>query len=570
MISLTRRRTDRFVRCWRRFVTTRSYDAVVVGGGHNGLTAAAYLAKAGMRVGVFEKRHIVGGAAVTEELVEGFHFSRASYLGGLLRPAVIEELDLQRKYGLRFIPRPHSSFTPRGDGRSLLFGNAAVTAEQIAQFSTKDAEAFPLYEAQLRRFANVLEGVLDTVPPDPASPSNGSNLIVSKGRRDEILETLQTAFRTSKHVLQLGSEVGAFLELLTAPAKTILDRWFESETLKATLATDAVIGAFISAETPGSGYVLLHHVMGGDGWFYVRGGMGSISKSLAAAATDAGVDIETNAEVEEIVVGSDGQVEGLRLASGDVVRSSVVLSNATPHVTLQHLLSDNSRDAFIPETLKTRLRTSDYSSATAKINVAVDRLPQFSCCPRREGNESGAEHQGTIHINCESIDMLSAAFKETCQRGTTSSRPLVEMSIPSSLDDTISPPGQHVVNLFVQYVPFSPSDGPWTPETRRALAHHVFSEIDRYAPGFSDSVVGEPDVLAPPDLERVFSLTGGNIMHGDMSLDRLYINRPATSAGSYTIPGIGGLYLCGAGAHPGGGVMGAAGRNAARVVVRRQ
>lgn len=548
-----------------------SFDAIVVGGGHNGLTAAAYLARAGKRVCVLEKRHVLGGAAVTEELVPGFKFSRASYLGGLLRPSVIEELDLRDRYGLVYLPRPHSSFTPTLEGEALLFGDAETTVREIARFSKKDAEAFPRYEAQLRRFAAVLENVLDTIPPDPAAATTSSvfDALKDRGRREDILEHIAAALRTSKDVIQLGAEAGSFLELLTAPARTILDRWFENDLLKATLATDAVIGAVASAETPGSGYVLLHHVMGQDGWPYVQGGMGSISQALASCAADAGATLMTNATVDEIMVSTDtGSIEGVRLSDGSVVTSPVVLSNATPHVTMRDLLTDNTRDALLPH-LEAHLDTSDYRSATTKINVAIDRLPQFNACHPREAHEVGPEHTGTIHINCESLEMLNKAHDDAAHRGIASERPLIEMTIPSSLDSTISPSGQHVVNLFVQYTPYSPRDGPWNEKSRAELATHVFSEIDRYAPGFSDSIVGEPDVLTPPDLERVFSLTGGNIMHGDMSLDRLFVNRPAPSLGSYAVPGVDGLYICGAGSHPGGGVMGAAGRNASRAVLRR-
>lgn len=300
--------------------------------------------------------------------------------------------------------------------------------------------------------------------------------------------------------------------------------------------------------------------------------MGAVSSAIAAAAQQHGTTLVTEADVEQIVVGDGGEVEGVRLASGELVHSGCVLCNTTPHTLTAGLLSSDTVERHLPGELASRFRSADYTSATTKINVAVDRLPQFACLSRGvdKGSETrpGPEHEGTIHLNCESMEQLHRGFLDLEQRGATSTEPLIEMTIPSAMDQTISPPGQHVVNLFVQYTPYAPTKGPWDDAARAALARHVFASVDRYAPGFSDSVLGEPDVLTPPDLERVFGLTGGNIMHGSMSLDRLYFNRPAPGAAAHRVSGLAGLYLCGAGCHPGGGVMAAAGRNAATVVLR--
>jgi phytoene dehydrogenase-like protein len=308
--------------------------------------------------------------------------------------------------------------------------------------------------------------------------------------------------------------------------------------------------------------------MSPDGWAYVQGGMGEVSTALASAALDSGATLVTDAAVDEILIADDAQVSGVRLASGEVIHTSCVLSNVTPHVLMSQLLSSTARETHLPPGLVQRVTSADYTSATTKINVAVDRLPQFSCIANSATNEPGPEHEGTIHLNCESLAQLHAGYVDTKQRGDTSTEPLIEMTIPSAIDQTIAPPGQHVVNLFVQYTPYAPSSGPWTAASRESLARHVFATIDTYAPGFTESVVGAPDVLTPPDLEAVFGLTGGNIMHGEMSLDRLYFNRPAAGAAAHKLPNVSGLYLCGAGCHPGGGVMAAAGRNAATAVLR--
>ncbi|KAL5206630.1 hypothetical protein ABZP36_034839 [Zizania latifolia] len=542
----------------------KRWDAVVIGGGHNGLTAAAYLARGGRSVAVLERRGVLGGAAVSEsDLVPGFRFSRCSYLLSLLRPALIRELELE-SHGMKLLPRSPSSFTPCLDGRYLLLGpDAELNHSEISKFSKKDAEAYPRYEEKLEKFCKLMDFVIDSPPPEMRHEYNASMV-------DRFKNKVDNSVFWSKLlgiVMQQGQkDMVDFFDLLLSPASKILNNWFEGDVLKATLATDAVIGSMAGVHTPGSGYVLLHHVMGETGgqrgvWAYVEGGMGSVSSAISKAALEAGVEIVTNVEVSQLMVHqTSGRVQGVVLADGTEVLSSVVLSNATPYKTFVDLVPAN----VLPEDFLCAIKTADYSSATTKINVAVDRLPQFSCC-KDINPEGGPEHMGTIHIGSESMEEIELAYKEAAS-GVSSTRPVIEMTIPSVLDKTISPPGQHVINLFVQYTPYKLSEGSWQDSNiRKCFAERCFSMIDEYAPGFSSSVVGY-DMLTPPDLEREFGLTGGNIFHGAMGLDSLFLMRPTKGWSDYRTP-VKGLYLCGSGAHPGGGVMGAPGRNAASLVL---
>ncbi|KQJ85678.1 hypothetical protein BRADI_4g00950v3 [Brachypodium distachyon] len=403
----------------------KRWDAVVVGGGHNGLAAAAYLARAGRSVAVLERRGVLGGAAVSESgLVPGFRFSRCSYLLSLLRPSLIQELELER-HGLKLLPRSPSSFTPCLDGRYLLLGpDAELNHSEIGKFSKKDAEAYPRYEEQLEKYCKLMDFVIDSPPPELRQLYHASMV-------DRMKDKVDKSVFWSKLVgivMQQGQkDMVNFFDLLLSPASKVLNNWFEGEVLKATLATDAVIGTMAGVNTPGSGYVLLHHIMGETGgqrgvWAYVQGGMGSVSSAISKAALEAGVQIVTNAEVSQIMVDeTTGKVQG----------------------------------------------------ATTKINVAVDRLPQFNCC-KGINPEGGPEHMGTIHIGSESMEEIDLAYKEATG-GVSSTRPVIEMTIPSVLDKTISPPGQHVINLFVQYTPYKLSEGSWQDSTVRIdvyiLAH---------------------------------------------------------------------------------------------------
>jgi phytoene dehydrogenase-like protein len=521
------------------------WDAVVIGAGHNGLAAAAYLARAGLRTRVFERRAVLGGACATEELWPGFRVSRGAYVAGLLRPALIRELSLLRR-GLRLLPRDPASFTPLPDGRGLVMGaDRQATCASIARFSARDAARYPEYEAFLDRVARVVEPLLDAPPFDPARP-----------RLREIGRSLQALARLAR----LRRDLPRAAALLLGPARSVLEACFESEPLRATLATDAVIGAWAAPSTPGTGYVLLHHVMGETHgargvWAYVEGGMGRLACVLADAAREAGAEITPECPVARIAV-AGGRARGVVLADGTAVDAQVVVSGADPHRTLLGMVGTE----HLPDELARAVAALDFRSPVLKINAALDGLPRFQGAP---GDAPLPEHRGTIHVGALDLDALERSFA-AASRGQIPERPMVELTLPSVLDATLAPPGRHVASLFVQHVPAAPAEGSWE-ALRDTAADRAFAMVDEVAPGFSARVVHR-EVLAPPDLERIFGLTGGNIFHGAMSLDRLGILRPAPGFGGYRTP-IPGLYLCGAGTHPGGGVMGACGRNAASVVL---
>ncbi|XP_074531137.1 pyridine nucleotide-disulfide oxidoreductase domain-containing protein 2 [Halichoeres trimaculatus] len=535
------------------------YDALVIGGGHNGLVAAAYLQRGGLRTAVLERRHVLGGAAVSEEIFPGFHFSRCSYLLSLLRPHIYTDLEL-KKHGLKVYTRDPHAYTPMlEDGvggappRSLILGSdLAMNQKEIGKFSQKDAKAFPEFVAHLEKLAEAIHPLLDAPPVDVPGVASGS--------LRERLAAAKTLTPIIKCGLKLGTNIPEFYEIVTAPIMKILNRWFESEPLRATLATDGVIGAMTSPSNPGSGYVLLHHVMGEvekekGAWGYVEGGMGGVSQAIASSARSHGVDIFTEKDVAQVLIGSDGSATGVVLKDGTEIHSKVVLSNATPHVTFKNL---TPQDALPPEFIKA-VDQIDYTSPVTKINVAVDKLPNFLANPTPD-NKPGPHHQCSIHLNCESVEVLETAYKEAVN-GRPSTRPMLEMTIPSVLDPTLAPPGCHVVSLFTQFTPYLIEGQEWTDQDREAYADTAFDWVEKYAPGFKTSVVGR-DILAPPDLERIFGLTGGNIFHGSMSLDQLYLARPLPCLSDYRTP-VKGLYLCGSGSHPGGGVMGSPGWNAA-------
>uniref|UniRef100_A0AC35G329 Amine oxidase domain-containing protein n=1 Tax=Panagrolaimus sp. PS1159 TaxID=55785 RepID=A0AC35G329_9BILA len=527
------------------------YDAIIVGGGHNGLTAAAYLAKAGKKVAVLERRHILGGAAVTEEIIPGFRFSRASYLLSLFRPQIIDELKL-KEHGLKYHIRDPSSFTPlRNSNKSLLLGrNMKANQEQIAQFSQHDAHAYPLYEKRLEEIVKSIEAVFDMEP-------------LHFEQNDGLHKNLKKLFDLYSKIKPIKMEnVKDLYELLTAPISKIMDRWFESDVLKATLATDGVIGFAASPHSLGTGYVLLHHVMGGlDGipgvWGIVYGGMGSVSTSLAKAAKSHGAELFTEMEVEKIIT-EDEKAVGVKLRNGKEIHADIVLSNLTPEATFKQLLNDyNFKLEFTRN-----LNTIDYTSPTCKINVALKELPNFTALPNSSPNTVMPHHQTTIHINCENMEILDGAYRDF-EKGNYSQKPAIELTIPSSVDRTIvDHEHTHVALIYSQFTPYTLANGKqWNYETKEEYARHVFSEIDAYAPNFSKSIVGY-EVLPPPELEKIFNLTGGNIFHGSMSLDQLYFLRPIKGMSNYKAP-IKGLYLCGSGTHPGGGVTGSPGRLAA-------
>ncbi|XP_069882671.1 pyridine nucleotide-disulfide oxidoreductase domain-containing protein 2 isoform X4 [Dipodomys merriami] len=474
---------------------------------------AAYLQRLGVNTVVLEKRHVIGGAAVTEEIIPGFKFSRASYLLSLLRPQIYTDLEL-KKYGLKLHLRDPYAFTPmleEGRGgkvpRSLLLGtDMAENQKQITQFSWKDAQAFPRYEEFMSRLVLAIDPLLDAAPLDIAAFQHGSLL-----QRLKLLSTLKPLVKAGR---TLGAQLPQYYQVLTAPITKVLDQWFESEPLKATLATDAVIGAMTSPRTPGSGYVLLHHVMGGlegtrGAWGYVQGGMGAVSDAIASSATAHGASIFTDKPVAKVQVNHEGRVEGVLLEDGLEIKSRVVLSCASPQVTFlkltpQHLLPQD----WLPESFRERISQLDTQSPVTKINVAVDRLPNFLAAPSAPKNQPLPHHQCSIHLNCENTLLLHQAFEEAVG-GLPSRRPMIELCIPSSLDPTLAPPGCHVISLFTQFTPYTLAGGRvWDEQERNAYADRVFDCIEDYAPGFKASVVGR-DILTPPDLERIFGLPGG-------------------------------------------------------------
>ncbi len=521
-----------------------SYDAIIVGAGHNGLVTAAYLARAGKRVLVLERRPVVGGACVTEETFPGFKVSTAAYVNSLFRPEIIRDLKLA-DHGFAVLERNPSSFTPFPDGRYLILGpDGASNRREIAKFSARDAENYPKYEAMLERVADVIEPTLLMTPPNLLRP----------GLRD-----LWRLFQLGRAFRKMGPGMGEAVEVLTGPARTILDRWFESDEVKATLATDAVIGALAAPSMPGTAYVLFHHVMGETNgkrgvWAYVKGGMGGLTQALAAAARRHGAEIRTDAEVARIDV-RGGAVTGVTLADGEELRARVVASNADANVTFNRLIDSR----LLPPAFAEAVGRIDYSSASLKINVALSELPEFTACP----GGPGPQHRGTIHV-CPDMDYLERAYDDA-KYGRPSERPILECTIPSVVDPTVAPPGKHLMSMFIQYAPYNLRGGKTWDELKEGFADRCFDLLNEYAPNFKRSVVGR-QVLSPLDLERVFGLTGGNIFQGSMGLNQLFFLRPVVGSAGYRTP-VRGLYLCGSAAHPGGGVIGAAGLNAARVIL---
>ncbi len=523
------------------------YDAIVIGGGHNGLVTACYLARAKWKVLVLERRYVVGGACVTEEnIFPGYKVSTAAYVNSLFRPEIIRDLRL-RDYGFELLERNPSSFSPFPDGRYLMLGaDEAMNAREIAKFSARDAVAYPKYVAMLERVAAVIEPTLVQTPPNPVRPGIGDLLALGK---------------LGLSVKGLNGTMGEAVEILTGAARPILDRWFESEELKATLATDAIIGAFASPSMPGTAYVLFHHVMGETNgargvWSYVKGGMGGLTQALAKAAAELGVEIRTEADVARILV-ENGSAVGVALANGDELRARHVASNVDARLTFQKFLAPE----HLPPEFVAEIERIDYASASAKINVALDALPNFTACA---GSEAGPQHRGTVHL-CPDQDYIERGYDDA-KYGRPSAHPIVECTIPSAVDPTVAPPGKHLMSMFCQYAPYTLRGGSWDDAARNAFADSCFDVVEEYAPGFKASVI-DRQVLSPVDIEAKFNLTGGNIFQGAMSLNKLFMFRPAPGWANYRTP-IKHLFLCGSAAHPGGGVMGAPGWNAAREMLK--
>lgn len=519
------------------------YDAIVVGGGHNGLVAAAYLGRAGQRVLVLERRPLVGGAAVTEEIFPGFRYSVCSYVCSLLRPEIIRDLDLPA-HGFQVIPA-ESTFSPTPDGDYLLlWGDAEKTRREIARFSKRDAELYPQFGQLMVRIARFVKPMLTMTPPDVDSLGPGN---------------LSKLHHLVRHFRGLDEEaLHTFLRMLTTSSADFLDEWFETEVLRGTMCASGIIGTFLGPRSPGTAYVLLHHYMGEiDGsfrsWGFVRGGMGGVSQAIARAAQGFGVTIRTGAAVARILV-EDGRATGVELADGERIRSRVVVSNLDPRRTFLELLEPGQ----LPGDFVAEIERYRTEGSSGKVNLALREAPSFAALPGE-----GPHLQGAISIS-PSVEYIERAYDDA-KYGDFSRRPYLDIVVPSTVDPTLAPPGKHVMSLFVQYAPYHLRRGSW-PERREEFGENVIDTLEEYVPKIRDIILHR-QVLTPWDLEQEFGLTGGNIFHGEITPDQLFLLRPVPGWAQYRTP-IRGLYLCGSGTHPGGGVMGAPGYNAAREILR--
>ena len=519
-------------------------DVVIIGGGHNGLVTAAYLARAGRKVLVLERRELVGGCAVTEEVWPGFRVSTAAYLTSLMHEKVVRDLELAR-FGYQVDAKDPAFFSPFPDGRHMfMWQDRKKTLEEIAKFSRRDAEVYPAYEEHLERLAKVVESLLLVTPPQfpPA------------GWRDA-LDYFVLAARVNKLA---GGQLAALVKLFTQSAAQFLDEWFESDELKVTLATDGVIGANGGPRSPGTAYILMHHCMGGVSgkrglWGFARGGMGMISEAIAASAKRWGVVVRTGAAVEKILV-RDGAVRGVVLSGGEEIEAAIVVSGIDPPTTFLRLL--DAKD--LPPEFVSAMRRFRSEGTSLKINLALGGLPDFKALP----GTPGPQHRATMHI-CPSIEYVERAWDDA-KYGRPSERPMLELTIPTNYDPSLAPPGRHIMGIFLQYAPYTLRESNWD-ELREPFADRVIGLIEEYAPNIRSLILNR-QVLTPLDMERTYGITGGNIFHGEMSLDQMFVMRPLAGWARYRAP-IRGLFLCGSGTHPGGGVTGAPGHNAAREIL---
>jgi len=532
--------------------SARRFDAVIVGGGHNGLTCAAYLAAAGLSVCIAERRAVVGGAAVTEQFHPGFRNSTASYTVSLLDPQVIRDLRLA-EHGLVVRERPISNFLPLPDGYLKVGGGLAATQAEVAKFSRSDADALPAYYAMLERVAEVLRGLLGATPPNfGAGAANDIAAVVDVVKAAKGFRALSLPERRD------------LLDLFTKSAGEILDAWFDSAPIKAAFGFDAVVGNFASPYTPGSAYVLLHHVFGEVNgkrgqWGHAIGGMGAITQAMAAECEARGVVIRTAAPIARVLVKA-GRAAGVELEDGEVIEAKRVVANVNPKLLFDKLVPPE----HVPEDFRRRMRNYRCGSGTFRMNVALSALPSFVALP---GTAPMQHHMSGI-IMAPSLAYMERAYFDARTHGW-SREPIVEMLIPSTVDDSLAPKGRHVASLFCQHVhpdlPLVLPGRTWD-DARDEVADLMIATVEKFAPGFGASVLARR-VLSPLDLEREFGLTGGDIFHGALALDQLFSSRPVLGHADYRMP-LKGLYLCGAGAHPGGGVTGIPGRNAAREIVK--
>ncbi len=514
------------------------WDVIVIGGGHNGLVNAAYLARAGRKVLVLERRHVLGGAAVSEQIFPGFTFSVFSYVVSLLRPEIIRDLDLPR-HGLQILPL-ESTVTPLPNGDYLAgWGDPDLTRREIYRHSPKDAEAAVEYARLMVQMAKAVKPILGLIPPDPTSlaPSD-----------------LRGMWHLGRHLRSLGTEkFHALYKLLTMSSADYLDEWFEFGPLKATKSASGIIGTFLGPRSPGSAYVLLHHYMGEiDGafraWGFCKGGNGTVSNAIAAAARLYGATLRVEAPVKQVLV-KNGRARGVVLESGEEILASVVVSGLDARRTYLEFVDHKE----LPEELLEQIRRFKFRGSSGKVNLALNELPSFTCLPG-----VGAHHRGVISIS-PSVDYLERAFDDA-KAGEFSKRPYLDIIFPSVIDPNMAPPGKHVASIFVQYCPYH-IDGGWNDAKREAFGDAVIDTLSQYAPNLKSAILHR-QVLTAADIERTIGLSEGNIFQGELALQQLFFQRPATGWSSYRTP-IHGYYHCGSSTHPGGGVMGAAGRLAA-------
>jgi phytoene dehydrogenase-like protein len=525
-------------------IAMNKYDVIVIGGGHNGLVNAAYLARAGRKVLVLERRHVLGGAAVTEEVFPGFKFSVASYVVSLLRPEIIRDLDLPR-HGLEILPLD-GTFTPMPNGDHLWRVNDhAKTRREIARHSKLDAEAYDEYGKAMVEMGRFVKPILSMIPPDPTSldPRGLMDLMVL-GRRFGSLSD-QDKYNQ--------------IQLMTMSAVDFLDQWFETDVLKATMSASGIIGTFLGVRSPGTAYVLLHHYMGEiDGafrsWGFARGGTGAISNAIGDAARQAGAEIRTEAAVSKIIV-KDGAAAGVVLANGDYITADVVSSSVDPNLTFLHMVGEE----HLPDDFVEDVRRYKFRGSSGKVNLALDALPNFTSIPG-----DGPHLRGAISIS-PSVDYMERAYDDA-KYGRYSRRPYIDMVIPSLTDPSVAPPGKHVLSCFVQYAPYHLKEGGTWDDHREAFGDTVIDTIAEHAPNIRDIILHR-QVLTPLDIERTFGLTEGNIFQGELTLEQLFFLRPAPGWAQYRTP-VKGLYMCGSATHPGGGIMGAPGKNAAARILK--
>ena len=519
-----------------------AYDAIVIGAGHNGLVCAAYLARAGKRVLVLERNDLIGGAARSEEVFPGFRFSVFSYVVSLLRPEIIRDLELPR-HGLHILPL-ESTLTPLANGDYLAqWSDHDQNRRELARHSLRDAEAYDEFGRLMYQMARAVKPFLGMTPPDPASYAPRDLLGLA---------------RLASNLRGLGAEqFHALHKLLTMSASDYLDEWFETEGLKATKAASGIIGTFLGPRSPGTAYVLLHHYMGEiDGvfraWGFAKGGNGSVSAAIAAAAQGYGAEIRTGSAVERVIV-RNGRATGVALESGEEIAAAHVVSGADPRRTFMQLVGADQ----LPGDFVEGIRRFRFRGSSGKVNLALSALPDFTCLP---GN--GPHLRGAISIS-PSVDYLERAYDDA-KYGNVSRHPYMDIVIPSMIDPSMAPPGRHVMSIFVQYAPYDVNGG-WTDARREAFGDTVIDTLAQYAPNLKSAILHR-QVITPADIERVVGLAEGNIFQGELALQQMYFLRPAPGWAKYATP-IRGLYQCGSGTHPGGGVMGASGRNAAFAVL---